>query len=177
VWQDRRLDLTLRLTLASFFETRVERTVEPYGLVAKANVWHLVCAAEGALRTYRAADILDAKLGDHFQRPGDFDLAAFWQTWCADFETHQPHYPVTLRIAPHFIAWLPHFFGQPVRELAEHAIPDPYGYITLAVPFESLEDARNRLLGWGGAVEVIEPEALRRSMADFAEQIVAVYSR
>ncbi len=46
-----------------------KRTVEPYGLVAKANVWHLVCAVEGALHAYRVSDILDAKLGEHFHDP------------------------------------------------------------------------------------------------------------
>ncbi|MGZ9223435.1 MAG: WCX domain-containing protein [Anaerolineales bacterium] len=35
--------------------------------------------------------------------------------------------------------------------------------------------ARTRLLGLGRAVEVLEPEALRRSLVDFAEQIVGFY--
>jgi hypothetical protein len=43
--------------------------------------------------------------------------------------------------------------------------------------FESLESARGAILPLGGAVEVIAPEALRKSVADFAGQTVAVYQR
>ena len=41
--------------------------------------------------------------------------------------------------------------------------------------FESLEAARARLLSFGGGVEVLEPQALRCSIADFAAQIAARY--
>jgi len=42
--------------------------------------------------------------------------------------------------------------------------------------FESLEEALSRLLGFGGAIEVIGPRALRRSIRDYAEQVVSRYS-
>lgn len=41
----------------------------------------------------------------------------------------------------------------------------------IVVAFESLEEARSRCLSLGYAVEVLEPEALRRSIVDYAEQI------
>jgi predicted DNA-binding transcriptional regulator YafY len=45
----------------------------------------------------------------------------------------------------------------------------------VTLPFESLEDARARLLGLGGAVEVLAPQALRDSVLDYARQTVAIY--
>jgi predicted DNA-binding transcriptional regulator YafY len=42
--------------------------------------------------------------------------------------------------------------------------------------FESLEAARERILGFGRGVEVLEPPALRGSVLDYAEQIVGLYS-
>jgi hypothetical protein len=45
----------------------------------------------------------------------------------------------------------------------------------MELPFDSLIAARTRLLGLGRAVEVLEPESLRKSLIDFAEQIVAFY--
>ena len=45
--------------------------------------------------------------------------------------------------------------------------------LRLRLPFASLPDARSRLLGFGGALEVLEPLPLRQSLADFAAQIVA----
>jgi len=41
--------------------------------------------------------------------------------------------------------------------------------------FESLENARTRILGFGGAIEVVEPLALRYSLADYTRQFGAVY--
>jgi len=41
--------------------------------------------------------------------------------------------------------------------------------------FESFEQAQSLLLGYGGAVEVQAPDALRLSIADFGRQIASVY--
>jgi predicted DNA-binding transcriptional regulator YafY len=53
--------------------------------------------------------------------------------------------------------------------------PDGRGSVTVTLTFESLEDARNRLLSLGRAVEVLEPDKLRRSIVDFATQTLSVY--
>jgi hypothetical protein len=47
--------------------------------------------------------------------------------------------------------------------------------VTLELPFDSFVAARSRLLGLGRAVEVLEPETLRKSLIDFAEQTVGFY--
>jgi predicted DNA-binding transcriptional regulator YafY len=179
VWEDRKLHLTYRLR----FEARAEWLVAPYGLVAKANVWHLVCAREGHLRVYRVSQVLEAGISDEsFERPDDFDLAAFWQAWCAEVEENRPYYPVVVRVAPDLVPWLPSTFGEPIREemarsqRAEGDSPDAQGWIRVTLPFESLPEARERLLGFGGAVEILEPVALRESVVDFGRQIVSRYA-
>jgi hypothetical protein len=48
--------------------------------------------------------------------------------------------------------------------------------VTLVLTFAGLEAARSRLLVFGGAIEVLEPLALRLSLADFAAQAVARYA-
>lgn len=175
VWQDRCLDLVYRLP----FDARAEWHVEPYGLVAKAGTWHLVCRRDGGLRVLRVARIVDAALGKTtFRRPPDFDLAAFWAAWCAEVEASRPSYRATVRVAPQLVPWLPHYFGAQVRDqMAGADRPDREGWIPLTVFFESLEEARDRLLAFGGAVEVLAPRALRASVADYAAQIVAVYAK
>jgi predicted DNA-binding transcriptional regulator YafY len=175
VWQDRQLHLTRRIFLR--LETYVERLVKPYGLVAKAGVWYLVCERDSYMRAYRVSRISEARLLDEtFERPPDFDLAAFWKAWCAEYE-NRAHYPVTARVAPNFVRFLPRYFGDGIREqVAQAGPPDAQGWITLTLPFERLEDARERILGFGGAVEVLEPLALRLSVLDFATQIVALYN-
>jgi hypothetical protein len=62
-------------------------------------------------------------------------------------------------------------------DLAHSHTPDADGWVTLDLPFESFIAARTRLLGLGRAVEVLEPETMRRSLIDFAEQIVGFYKK
>jgi predicted DNA-binding transcriptional regulator YafY len=47
--------------------------------------------------------------------------------------------------------------------------------IEVEMTFDHFEHARSALLAFGGAVEVIEPEALRLSIADFARRIAKTY--
>ena len=174
VWQDRRLQLKYR----PMPTVEIEQVVDPYGLVAKAGVWYLVCARNGRVRVHRVSDLLDARLmGETFERPAQFDLAAFWRTWCVEREKRHAAYPVLVRVAPDFIPWLPMYFGAPIREkIAQAGPPDAEEWITLELAFESLEAARDRILDLGRGVEVLKPLALRKSIADYAAQIIALYA-
>jgi predicted DNA-binding transcriptional regulator YafY len=178
VWQDRRLHITYSLEIASYVK-QFERLVDPYGLVAKAGIWHLVCAGDGRMRVLRVSQILDVHItGERFQRPADFDLAAFWEHWCARQEENRPSYSVTARVSPIIIPFLPHYFGERIRTaIAQAGPPDAEGWITLTLPFETARAARERILSFGGAFEVLEPEPLRKSIIDFAMQIVTFYGR
>jgi predicted DNA-binding transcriptional regulator YafY len=173
VWRD----LRLRLRYRSEFETVVEQVVDPYGLVAKANVWYLVYSWEETRQALRASRIINATiLEESFQRPVDFDLETFWQQWCANFEESRPVYRVTARISPDLIPFLGRYFGDQARAiLAEASQPDEKGWLTIGLSFERFENARERLLGLGRAIEVLEPEALRKSIIDFAGQISSFY--
>jgi predicted DNA-binding transcriptional regulator YafY len=175
VWQDRKLHITCRL----MFGAEAEWQVEPYGLVAKAGTWYLVCARDDHIRVHRLSRELEVRLLDEtFERPVDFDLAAFWQAWCVKVERNRPRYPARIRVAPDLIPWLPRIFGEPIREqIAGAGLPDAEGWITLTLPFESLEAARERILSFGRAVEVLEPLALRNSVWDYAAQIVDLYTK
>jgi predicted DNA-binding transcriptional regulator YafY len=175
VWQDRRLVITYRLP----FQTEVQRLVEPYGLVAKGTSWHLVCARNRSWRVFRVSRVVDACLSEEtFERLPDFDLASFWESWCEQVAENRPFYPVTVRVVPEFIPWLPYYFGESIREEIARAQSEAMGEdhsIVVSLPFETLEDARARLLGFGRAVEVLEPAALRKSLADYASQIARLY--
>ena len=170
VWQDRQL----RIRYLSFQNIPVEQVVEPYGLVAKASLWHLVYAFQGVLRVRPVADLLEVEiLESGFTRPPDFDLPAFWEAWCAETES-RPAYRVQARVSPELLPLLPLYLAERFRRLPA-AAPEADGWTTLELCFESFTDARSRLLGMGRAVEVLVPEPLRRSLADFARQIVELY--
>ena len=173
IWQDRKLQLAYRL----FREYQVERVVEPLGLVAKANSWHLVYQREGYVRVMKVSQILEVQiLAEGFKRADDFELGEFWEKWCSDYEANRPADVMRLRVAPGLFPYLPRIFGDQVRNAMIAQLPDRDGWITLNISYESLEMVRSQVLGLGSAVEVLEPEALRLSVMDFARQVVDMYS-
>ena len=173
LWQDKRLHIEVRWDL---FNTKLEQIAEPYGLVAKANVWYLVYGRGGNPHVVRVSQITEAiLLNETFIRPVDFELVEFWEDWCEKYESNPP-FIARVRVAPQALPMLAEYVGDRARGLASQThIPDFDGWVTLDLPFESLIAARSRLLGLGRAVEVLEPESLRKSLIDFAEQIVGFY--
>jgi predicted DNA-binding transcriptional regulator YafY len=173
VWQDRQLVLSYRRN-----DTVSERTISPYGLVAKASIWYLVAATDQGMRVYRVSRIESVqKTQTHFARPQDFDLPKFWTDWVIGYNASLPKYPVTLRVGPDLIPVLPHILGENVRSLIEQAQPDSEGWRVMDYTFERIEEAQTYVLGMGASVDVIAPEELRASVLKLATDVVAHYSR
>lgn len=83
------------------WKARADWRVEPLGLVLKAGQWYLVGRGHGKIRIFNISDIQSLELLDEeFERPGDFDLAAWWQTEQARFETELFSEIATLRLSP-----------------------------------------------------------------------------
>jgi len=178
VWEDRCLHLAYRLEYGSNREL-FQRRVDAYGLVARAGIWHLVCVGGGRTRVYRVSGLQDVRLSSEtFERSADFDLAAYWTAWCARSAERQPPYSVKVRVSSDLIAELPrHLGGSMQQKIEEVEAPDDEGRITVVLTFASLTSARTHILGFGGAVEVLEPRALRLTVADFAAQTAGLYGR
>lgn len=173
-WQDRQLVLLYRRRNG----TVSERTISPYGLVAKASIWYLVAATDRGMRVYRVSRIESVQMTQtYFVRPQDFDLAKFWADWVIDYKASLPKYPVTLRIGPDLIPVLPYILGDDVRSLIEQAQPDSEGWRVVDYTFERIEEAQTYVLGMGASVDVIAPEELRASVLKLASDVVAHYSR
>jgi predicted DNA-binding transcriptional regulator YafY len=173
VWQDRRLYLTYRLPLGA----EVEWLLDPYGLVAKASAWYLMAAREGHLRVLRVSRVLAARLADEtFGRPAGFDLVEDWRKWCAESEQNRPTFVVRARVAPEVVPYLARHLGEQAEEAIAAGQPaGEGGWVEMVLSFESLEAAREQILGYGRAVEVLAPWILRESVLDFSRQIVALY--
>lgn len=171
LWSDRKL----RLRYRGFFWVDLEQEVSPLGLVARADEWNLVFWHEDHYRVIRAAWVYEVEILEQpAQRPVGFDLPVFWQEWCAVEDANRPIYPVTLRITQAMARTM----SGSVRKLLQRVgPPDEQGWLHLRLEFASLDEARQRLLPLGGAVEVLEPKALRVSMQDFAEQIGKAYQK
>jgi len=173
LWNDHRLKIVYKLP----FDVTREWVVEPYGLVSKENNWYLVCNKNGnQMRVLYISRILEAKVLDEvFSRNKAFNLGAFWKKWCKEYEGKHLSYPVIMRIKK---ALLPGFRKVHLVEILRNKEScDQNGWWWVKINFKSLNDARQNLLGYGNSIEVIEPKALRLSIADFAEQIINLYKK
>lgn len=165
VWDERQL----RVEFAWQPHIRVDRTVDPLGLVAKEGDWFLVWRAEEQIGVYPVDRLAGVEtLATSFERPADFDLISFWREWRERVGASGAGYEVHLRIDAELTPHARQALGVTFEPL------DRGGRSGIA-RFESLENARRAILPLGGAVEVLEPEALRRSVADFAGQTAALY--
>jgi predicted DNA-binding transcriptional regulator YafY len=128
----------------------VRRTVDPLGLVLKGGAWYLVARRSVGMRVYRVSRVAGVRaLEQGFERPGEFELAAFWDEWSRAFEQQRPRVAVTVQ-------------SPAGREVLE---------------FESLRDAYRALLARGAQVEVLEPAELRERVAETSRELAALYAR
>jgi len=174
VWQDRRI----RLKYKPHFWAEVHQVIDPLGLIAKGNAWYLVCLHGDHFRALSIETIIDAQLlEEHFSRPPDFNLEEFWRDWQSRMASNRPVYTARVRVSPSLAQELPRLMGAVAQQAIQCACPpDEYGWITIELNFDTMETARSRLLAFGGAIEVLQPEALRLSIEDYARQIMGIYA-
>ncbi|UQI43984.1 YafY family transcriptional regulator [Streptomyces sp. HU2014] len=173
VWDDRRL--TARYSRR---DTEVERDLEPYGLVLKGGVWYLAARADGDFRVYRVDRFTAVSVrADRFPRAEEFDLPAFWEQRAAEFARSILRERTVLRLTPAGAHRLPHVTDRTAaREALEAADPpDARGWITVALPVETLEVAYAQLLALGPEAEVLEPPELRARFAEAATRGMELY--
>jgi predicted DNA-binding transcriptional regulator YafY len=174
VFTDRRLRLRYRRADGQW----VKRLVDPLGLVAKAGIWYLVGTVNYPHpQTFRVSRIQEAELTEgHGRRPPHFQLADYWQQWCAQFEATQEQYSVTIRVAPEAVAHLLRFYGESLYALlAQPEVTDAQGFVTLPLSFGSAQAACEALMGLGTAVEILAPAELRERVRQLALALAAFY--
>ncbi|MCU0507820.1 MAG: WYL domain-containing protein [Anaerolineae bacterium] len=168
VWEDLLVDIAYHLPSGPL----VNQRIAPYGLVAWAGEWRVLTLVEGRVLAYAVSELAEAQLtGEHFARPARFDLRGAWAAWRAGRDA-RPRYAMTLRVDGWLAARLARY-GIETDAGGQTAESD--GRVTVRGSCDSFDDARARVLALGGAVEVLEPEPLRRSVIDYAEQIARRY--
>ncbi|WP_328500913.1 YafY family transcriptional regulator [Streptomyces sp. NBC_00457] len=166
VWNSRVLHIVYRRWREP---TDVERRLEPYGLVLKAGRWYVV-AGPGP-RTFRVDQILELTASDEeFTRPGDFDLAAYWEAYQRDFHDRLYRAEAVVRIAPSVT-----LSGPLARAVAANGRTDETGWIQATVPIESVDHAAGEFLRLGTDIEVLGPPELRAKIARTAAELAERY--
>ncbi|MBN1668395.1 MAG: YafY family transcriptional regulator [Anaerolineales bacterium] len=169
VWEGRRLQVRYNLVARPDMPP-LDSSLDPFGIAHKANHWYLVARRRDHLTVLRLDRFQQVQLTDEFfELPPDFNLAQFWEQWCRHQAMARPLYCVDLRIKA---AVLDQF-----HSFKSEVLADQDGWLRLSVSYEYLEQARQHLLPLGGAVQVLQPPALRAALEDYARQILAVYSQ
>jgi predicted DNA-binding transcriptional regulator YafY len=173
LWADRRLDVGYERG-----GREIQRVLDPLGLVLKGGVWYLLARAGRDIRTYRVSRMRSAAIrDDRFERPLDFDLAAAWASASTGFEDARLRVHVVALVTPFA---LPRLWSVLEAASAREAVqsaepPDADGWMRIRFRVEHVDYAHDSLLGLGAGIEVLEPEALRRRLAETAATLAAVY--
>ena len=147
----------------------------------KAGTWYLVAeylvADGGGVRVFRGGRVSAAQvLPEPFERPADFELAAFWARWSAEFEASRPRLQVRLAASPRALAAFGEVFGAAAQPALEAAgPPDQDGWQVVTLSFEHERAAMHRLAGFGNQVEVLGPPSVRAELLATARSILGRY--
>ena len=172
VWGERRIAMRYES-----WKGEVSRRVDPLGLVLKAGVWYLAAQVGMGVRTYRLSNILDLAVTDEgFERPADFDLAAWWLASTKRFEKELAVDTAQLRVSASGFKGLREL-GAAVAQAAEAtaSAPDDAGWRRVTVPIESIAHAAAQVLRLGAQAEVLKPAALRRELLERLDAVAALY--
>jgi predicted DNA-binding transcriptional regulator YafY len=168
----------VRLGYANRERVESERTVHPLGLVSKGSVWYLVADTEAGLRTFRVGRVRSVEVTDQpVRRPEGFDLAETWASVVATMDERRATVRTRVRVERRAVPWLRSHFGTRL------ATPDEGGRegdgddrVEVGVRGHTPESVAYELLQFGGFVEVLGPEEVRRNMAQVGAELVARYS-
>ncbi|WP_053374124.1 helix-turn-helix transcriptional regulator [Paenibacillus sp. FJAT-27812] len=164
VWEERLLRLRYQRE-----DGEAERIIRPLGLVAKRSVWYLVGEIEGEMRTYRISRLLGAEvLAERFERPSDFDLAAYWEQSVGEFKQRLPQYPAKVNVLESVLTRLS---KERYVKIIESQPSGQEGWLTAAVEFQGLESACEIILSYGSRIVAIEPAELRSRVMEEARAI------
>jgi predicted DNA-binding transcriptional regulator YafY len=154
------------------------REVGPLGLVLKAGIWYLVAQKDAWFRTYRVGRISEAEvLEKPYERPSDFDLAAWWARASRDYELAAYQGTAVVRLSPQGRSLVDLLGPYVVKAVAKTASPpDRNGWIRCTIPVESPEHGVRELMRLGDDVEVISPATLRAQLAESLRKTLERYA-
>lgn len=177
VWEQHRVQVRYRSWEEQAKRART-RTLDPYGVVLKGGRWYVVAHNGEHLRTYRVNQISGlSRLEERFDRPVDFDLAAYWASYLEEFRSRLYRSHACVRLSPLGRRMLRDPANVVVLESIEATASeaDGAGWVTAEVPIETLQQAERELLRLGSEVEVLGPPELRGRMATTARTLAGFY--
>src|SRR5580658_7159479 len=146
------------------------RTVEPLGMVAKGLTWYLVARGANGIRTYRVSRMAAVTvLAGRFERPAQFDLAAYWKESTAKLEEQRRQFEVMLCVTAGAARRLSEWsMTRPAEGEVDGA---PEGWVRLTASFDNEGEAQFIVLGLGARARVLAPDGFRKRIAEEARAV------
>jgi len=148
---------------------------EPLGLVLKGGSWYLVARAGVRTMTLKVANVQSLSVGDEvFERPADFDLAAWWQASLQRFERELRPEVAVLRTTAEGRRRLAEQ-GRYAAQAVAAAVPEKpaaaQGWARVQLPIESVDQAARLVLSLAPEVEAVAPPEVRARVAEWAKEL------
>jgi predicted DNA-binding transcriptional regulator YafY len=148
---------------------RSSRTASPLGLVKKDQAWYLLANTTAGRRTFHVNRVQAIVLSDApVERIPGFDLASEWRSVAARVNALRRGVEARLRARREQLEPLRYQFGDDLRVDREC----PNGEAVVIVSGSSVTALAQQLAGWGGAIEVLGPAALRRELVHIGHELV-----
>jgi predicted DNA-binding transcriptional regulator YafY len=175
VWTARRIEVRYKS-----WKGETDQVIEPLGIVLKGGAWYVVARPRGAsrqghgVRTYRVTSISALRVAETFERPRDFDLAAYWTESTRRFEKEIYRDTATLCVSPEGRKRLRTWSATIAETLDQQLTSTEWARVR--IPIESIEHAAKEMLRLGPEAEVLDPPVLRERVARAAREMAALYA-
>lgn len=162
----------VRMAYAGRTKAPSERLVDPWGLVAKDDIWYLVAGTPDGRRTFRVDRMETATVTDEpADRPADFDLAWAWDDVVTEVERRRSLVSATVLVDERHVDVLRQQFGRHCQ--VTWSLTGGPARAKVAAP-TALDIARH-LAGWGAGIELVEPDSVRDELARIAAELSERY--
>ena len=173
VWEDRQISCCLRYPI--HFGLSDPIILAPYTLVTSDQRWFVIAARKTFTRVYPLEILSEIELvNKFFERPDGYDPHKYWQAWQSAEALQENNFEVLARITDDMMPWLSLLTSWQCERINDRERELP-GWNLVRIYFDNLNQARTQILGLGNAIEVIQPEALRKSIIDYAKNIDNLY--
>lgn len=171
LWEDKKLNIMYQQANS----VCSNRVVSPLGLVAKGSAWYLVALNDnGEYRNFRLSRILHAEVAhEGFTRPEHFNLTEYWKQSKLDFTESLPSFKVEVLAHPTIIGRVT-FTDKFVEKVAADAQLDDRT-VPMTLNFNTEEEAIAYILGFGGAMKIVQPEYLIEQVVQQAKTVIEMY--
>ncbi|GIG22060.1 transcriptional regulator [Cellulomonas chitinilytica] len=147
-----------------------ERTVDPWGLVDKDDVWYLVAGTPAGRRTFRVDRVRALTvLGSPAARPDGLDVAAVWEQVVDELEARRGRVSATVAVAGPLVRVLRDRLGRHASVLGDA----DDGRVLVRVSSHTVRSVAEQLAGFGAAVEVVSPPEVRSELAALGAELLA----